>query len=116
MTGRRMMLCASRSQTPPCPSARLAAARPRKGTRSALTRSPSTLMTAGSAMSAVSSVVKTTSMTPMPMPIMMSMGTMTMPIMASTTVMPLNRMARLAVAPVAAMASIFSRPRARSSR
>ena len=30
--------------------------------------------------------------------------------------MPLKRMARLAVAPVAAMASIFSRPRARSSR
>ena len=73
-------------------------------------------MTAGSRMSAVSSVVKTTSMTPMPMLIVMSSGTMTMPSMASTTVMPLKKMARLAVAPVAAMASSFSRPRARSSR
>ena len=60
--------------------------------------------------------MKTTTIAPMPMLIVMSTGTTTMPNMARTTVMPLKKMARLAVAPVAAMASIFSRPRARSSR
>ena len=67
-------------------------------------------------MSEVSSVVKTTSIAPMPMLIVRSIGTTTMPSMARMTVMPLKKMARLALAPVAAMASIFSRPRARSSR
>jgi hypothetical protein len=67
-------------------------------------------------MSEVSRVVKTTSVTPTPMLIVMSMGTMTMPSMASTTVMPLKKIARLAVAPVAATAAILARPRARSSR
>ena len=67
-------------------------------------------------MSAVSSVVMTTSITPTPMLIMMSSGMMTMPVMARTTVMPLKKMARLAVAPVAPMASILASPRARSSR
>ncbi len=64
----------------------------------------------------MSRVVKTTSMTPRPMLMVMSSGTMTMPSMARKTVMPLKKIARLAVAPVAAMASILARPRARSSR
>ena len=115
-TGRRMMLWESRSQTPSWPAARRVAKRPTMGMRSAFTLSPSSPRIAGSRISEVSKVVKTTSMTPTPMLMVMSMGTMTMPTMARTTVMPLKRMARLAVAPVAAMASIFSRPRARSSR
>ena len=116
ITGRRMMLWERRSQTPSWPLRRRVARRPMIGRRRASTRSPSRLSSAGSAMSAVSSVVKTTSITPTPMLIMMSSGMMTMPVMASTTVMPLKKMARLAVAPVAPMASILARPRARSSR
>ena len=73
-------------------------------------------MSAGSNVSEVSSVVKTTSIAPTPMLMVRSMGTTTMPSMASTTVIPLKKTARLALAPEAAMASIFSRPRARSSR
>ncbi len=115
-TGRRMMLWERRSQTPSWPWARRVAMRPMSGTRRAFTRSPSRLSTAGSRMSDVSSVVMTTSITPTPMLIVMSTGTIAMPSMASTTVIPLKKMARLALAPVAAMASIFSRPRARSSR
>ena len=52
ITGRRMMLWESFSQTPSWPSARRVAKRPMKGTRRALTRSPSRLITAGSRMSA----------------------------------------------------------------
>ena len=116
ITGRRMTLCERRSQTPPWPLARRVANLLTRGTRAALTRSPSRPSSAGSSVSEVSRVVKTTSIAPTPMLIVRSIGTTTMPSMARITVMPLKKMARLALAPVAAMASIFSMPRARSSR
>ena len=43
-------------------------------------------------------------------------GTSSIPVSAITNAVPLKKTARLAVRPVAAIASIFSTPRARSSR
>ena len=110
ITGRRMML-SSLSQTPPWPLRAAVARRPTNGTGSALTRSPSRLITAGSSVSVFASVVTTTSIAPTPMLIVMSVGDDDHTEHGETTVIPLKKMARLAVAPVAAMASILSRPR-----
>ena len=112
-----MTRCASGRSSEVRPSARAVEQAPAEERHAqALTRSPSRLSTAGSSVSAASTVMVTTRMAPMARLTKMSVGTMSMPSRASTTVMPLKNTARLAVAPVTAMASILSRPRARSSR
>ena len=77
---------------------------------------PRMLRIAGSRVSALKTDASTTRIAPMPNPINMLNGTNSIPNNAITTEMPLNITARLAVLPARAIASIFSRPRARSSR
>ena len=94
----------------------LIALRPITGIRSAFTRSPSRLSMAGNSVSAASTETMPTRIAPSARLRRIVSGTRSIPNIASTKAMPLKRTARLAVAPDATIASIFSIPRARSSR
>ena len=90
----------------------LIARRPITGIRSALTRSPSRLRTAGSSVSAAITETMPTRIAPSARLRRTVSGTSSIPHIASTKAMPLKSTARLAVAPEATIASIFSSPRA----
>ena len=76
--------------------------RPSQGTRSAFTRSPSSARTAGSRVSAATTVTMPTSTAPVARLRRIVSGTSTMPTIASTNAEPLNRTARQAVDPTVA--------------
>ena len=92
------------------------ALRPISGIRSALTRSPSRLRTAGSSVVAASTEVMPTRIAPAARLRKIVFGMISSPSIAMTKAKPLNSTARFAVAPVAPIASSFSRPAVRSSR
>jgi len=114
-TGRRITARAMRDQKRLSAPA-VAVARPSSGTRSESTRSPSSEITAGTSVSAATTETIPTRIAPAARLRMMLSGTSSIPTSAITNAVPLKRTARLAVPPAAAIASIFSRPRARSSR
>ena len=115
-SGRRITPPTSADQKRPSEPALLIALRPITGIRSAFTRSPSRLRTAGSSVSAASTETMPTRIAPSARLRKIVSGTRSIPNIANTKAMPLKRTARLAVAPDATIASIFSSPRTRSSR
>jgi hypothetical protein len=90
--------------------------RPTYGSRSALTRSPSSPSSAGSSVSAAATETIPTVIAPTARLFMMFEGTSSIPVRAITKTDPLNSTARLAVALAAPIASSSARPRPRSSR
>ena len=114
--GRRSTVSTMRRQKRPSAASARPRFRPRIGTRRALTRSPATLSSAGSRVSAAATETIPTRIAPSARLRMIEVGTMNIPISATTKVLPLKSTARLAVAPACAIASSFARPRPRSSR
>ena len=106
----------SADQKRPSEPALAIALRPTTGIRSALTRSPSRLSTAGSSVSAATTETMPTRIAPSARLRSTVSGTSSIPNIASTKAIPLKSTARLAVAPDATIASTFSSPRPRSSR
>ena len=114
-TGARVTRPTTRDHIRPSAPALSSVRRPSHGTRSAFTRSPSNAMTAGSRVSAASTVTTPTSTAPVARLRRIVSGTSTMPSIASTNAEPLKRTARQAVDPTVPIASSFSWPRRRSS-
>ena len=112
----RVTLRTMRDQTRPSTPALCSTLRPSQGTRRALTRSPIRASTAGSSVSAASTVTIPTRIAPAARLRRIVSGTSTIPTIARTKAEPLNSTARLAVEPTVAMARSFSLPRRRSSR
>ena len=90
--------------------------RPRYGTRTESTRSPSKPSSAGSSVSAAATETTPTMIAPAARLRMMFVGTSSIPNSATTNVLPLKSTALLAVAPVSPIASVFPSPCVRSSR
>ena len=90
--------------------------RPTNGSRSALTRSPSSDSRAGSSVMAAAIVTRPTMIAPSARLRRIVSGTSSSPSRATTNELPVNRTALLLVPPVATIASILSRPACRSSR
>ena len=112
MPGRRSTRSTTASQKRLSPLAE----RPTYGTRSALTRSPSSERTAGNNVSAAAIDTSATRIAPAARLRKIVLGTSSRPVIAKMNASPLKTTARLAVMPDTAIASSFSRPAVRSSR